>query len=266
MPEGDILRRVAIQLTKAMVDRPITYCLLRWPSLGGVDLSGQTIESIEAYGKHVLMHLDQGDTLRTHLRMEGAWHIERAAPGGQPDPKGRTKSWHARAVIANQEWVAIGWRLGMADLLRTKDVPQLLGHLGPDVMAEGFDATKAAARITAQGNRQIGAVLLDQTVVAGIGTIFMAESLFHHRVRPDRPASQVPNPAELLDYAAFILKRSVASRGPTATGSTYGGQVTLVHGRARLPCRMCGTAIEVMMVGAAPFDRPAFYCPACQPD
>jgi len=248
-----------------MVNQPITYSLLRWPTLGALDLTGRTIESIEAYGKHVLMHFDQGDTLRTHLRMEGAWYVEHAAPGGQPDRTGRARSWQARAVLANQQWVAIGWRLGMADWLRRRDLPRLLGHLGPDVMAENFNAKQAGQRLTAQGQRQIGAVLLDQTVVAGIGTIYMAESLFHHRVRPDRPACQVPNPAGLLDFAASILKRSVQAKGPTATGLTTAGQITLVHGRARQPCRVCGTPIEVMSVGQAPFDRPAYYCPVCQP-
>ena len=278
MPEGDILRRVAIRLTQALAGRPITYCLLRWPSLGSVDLTGQTIESIEAYGKNLLMHLDQGLTLHTHLRMDGAWYVEHAGPGGQPNPQGRAGSWQARAVIANLEWVAIGWRLGMANLLRRRDVAQpespaaqprtntLLGHMGPDVMAEGFQAEAAAGRILAQGQRQIGAVLLDQSVVAGIGTIYMAESLFHCHIRPDRPANQVPDPAGLLNYAATILKRYVKANQPTATGLSTAGQTTMVHGRQHQPCRVCGTLVEVMMVGLAPFDRPAFYCPSCQPE
>ncbi|MCL1897274.1 MAG: Fpg/Nei family DNA glycosylase [Micrococcales bacterium] len=266
MPEGDIARRVAIRLTKALVGQPITYSQLRWPTLGAVSLTGQTIESIEAVGKHLLMHLDNQNTLRTHLRMDGAWYIEKAVGPGRPARTGRARSPKARAVIANQQWVAIGWLLGMADLLRTRDLPRLLGHLGPDVMADGFDAEQAATRVLAQGSRTIGATLLDQTVVTGIGTIYMAESLFRWRVRPDRPANQTPDVPGLLDYAASILHRSVAAEGPTATGLTTAGEITMVHGRQHMPCRLCQTPIEVMMVGLPPFDRPAWYCPACQPN
>jgi endonuclease-8 len=265
MPEGDILRRVARRLTPALVGKPITYCLLRWPTLGGVSLTGQTVQKVAAYGKHVFMDLDSGFTFRSHLRMDGAWIIERAV-AGRPDPRSfRPKSWQARAVLANAEWVAIGWRLGMADLLRTRDVERLTGPLGPDVMADGFDAAAAAERVLAEGRRPIGATLLDQSVVAGIGTIYMAESLHAWGVRPDRPAEQVPDVAGLLRHAAFLLRRSVEARTPTATGQTLAGQTSLVHGREKRPCRKCGTAIAVMRVGLAPYDRPAFYCPACQP-
>jgi len=263
VPEGDILRRVAARLGQAMVDREVIYCLLRWPTLGGVDLAGRTITGIEAYGKHVMMHFDDGFTFRSHLRMDGSWRIERAV-SGRPNPTGRAKSWQARAVIGNQDWVAIGWRLGMADLLRTRDVDRLLKPLGPDVMASDFDPTQAAKRLSSQGQRWIGAALLDQSLVAGIGTIYMAESLFKWQVRPNRPANQVEDLAGLLSYAGRILNRSVAAVSPTATGQTRAGWITMVHGREHLPCRLCGTGIEVMMVGSAPFDRPAFYCPTCQ--
>ncbi|MDR1800200.1 MAG: hypothetical protein LBR19_10045 [Bifidobacteriaceae bacterium] len=265
MPEGDILRRVAIRLSQALTGYPLTYCRFRWPTLGGVDLTGQVIEQIEAYGKHVLMHLDTGFTLRTHLRMDGAWIVEKAASGGQPAAGSRAGSWQARAVLGTVRWIAIGHKLGMADLLRTRDVGRLLGPLGPDVMAPGFDAVAAAARVTAQGERGIGATLLDQRVVAGIGTIYMAESLFHWRVRPNRPANQVPDVPGLLTYASKILRRSVMARTPTATGDTTRGHESLVHGREHQPCRRCTTPIEVMRVGQPPLDRPAFYCPSCQP-
>ncbi|MDR1823927.1 MAG: hypothetical protein LBR27_01075 [Bifidobacteriaceae bacterium] len=265
MPEGDILRRVAIRLNQALTGYPLTYCLFRWPTLGGVDLTGQVIEQIEAYGKHVLMHLDSGYTLRTHLRMDGAWIVEKAADGGRPGPGSRARSWNARAVVGTQKWVAIGHKLGMADLLRTRDVQRLLAPLGPDVMAPDFDPVDGAARVAAQGDRGIGATLLDQHVVAGIGTIYMAESLFHWRVRPDRPARTVPDLPGLLTYAGEILRRSVQARTPTATGNTAPGQAALVHGREHQPCRRCSTPIEVMRVGDPPFDRPAFFCPHCQP-
>jgi endonuclease-8 len=258
------LRRAAARLNDALAGRPITYCLLRWPTLGGVDLTGQTVQDIHAYGKHVFMALDSGYTFRSHLRMDGLWLIE-PAQGGRPRADSRARRWTTRAVLANESWVAIGHRLGMADLLRTRDVARITGALGPDVMADGFDAAAAARRVLEQGNRKIGAVLLDQHVVVGIGTIYMAESLFAWRVRPDRPAAQVPDVEGLLTEARRLLKRSAAARTPTATGDRQKGRTSLVHGREHLPCRRCATPIAVMRVGVPPLDRPAFYCPSCQP-
>ncbi|MDR1187187.1 MAG: hypothetical protein LBK95_07010 [Bifidobacteriaceae bacterium] len=265
MPEGDILRRVAARLDQVLAGQAVTYCLFRWPSLGGVDLRGQTVEAVEAYGKHVLMRLDSGFTFRSHLRMDGAWLIERAVDG-RPGTGSRAGQWTARAVLANRSWVVIGHKLGMADLLRSRDLGRLTGRLGPDVMADGFDAGQAAEAVAAQGRRGIGATLLDQTVVAGIGTIYMAESLFAWRVRPDRAAASVPDVPGLLKQARRLLWRSVEARTPTATGLTGRGQTSQVHGREHLPCRRCSTPIRVMRVGSPPLDRPAFYCPTCQPD
>jgi endonuclease-8 len=264
MPEGDILRRVARRLEQVLAGRVIMYSLFRWPSLGGVDLTGQSVEQVEAYGKHVLMRLDSGFTFRSHLRMDGAWLVERALDG-RPAKGSRAGRWTNRAVLANQNWVVIGHKLGMADLLRSRDLGRLTGRLGPDVMAADFDAERAAGLVRAQGRRGIGATLLDQTVVAGIGTIYMAESLFAWQVRPDRPAADVPDLPGLLECARRLLWRSVEARTPTATGLTGRGQTSLVHGRERAPCRRCGTPIAVMRVGLAPLDRPAFYCPNCQP-
>ncbi|MDR1634389.1 MAG: hypothetical protein LBS27_05605 [Bifidobacteriaceae bacterium] len=264
MPEGDILRRVALRLSQVLVDQTITYCLFRWPSLAGADLTGQTVERVDAYGKHLLMRLDSGLTFRSHLRMDGAWLVEKAVDGS-PASGSRAERWTARAVLANQSWVVIGQRLGMADLLRSRDLERLTGRLGPDVMAEDFDPDQAAGRVAAQGDRGIGTTLLDQTVVAGIGTIYMAESLFEWRVRPDRPANRVPDLPGLLAYARRLLWRSVNARTPTATGLTGRGQTSLAHGREHQPCRRCSTPIAVMRVGVPPLDRPAFYCPTCQP-
>jgi endonuclease-8 len=197
--------------------------------------------------------------------MDGLWLIEPAS-GGRPLENSRAWRWTSRAVLANESWVAIGHRLGMADLLPTRDLERLTGKLGPDVMADGFDAEAAGRALAAEGERPIGAALLDQRVVAGIGTIYMAESLFAWRVRPDRPAGDVENPAGLLECARRLLKRSAASRTPTATGITVKGQTSLVHGREHQPCRRCGEPITVMRVGVPPLDRPAFYCPNCQPN
>jgi endonuclease-8 len=256
-----VVRRLDMVLTGT----PLTYTLLRWPTLGGIDLAGRTVTSVEAYGKHILMHIDDGRTLRTHLRMDGTYYIERAA-GGRPTASSRAHRWTSRAVLVTEEWAAIGHKLGMADLVRTRDMRTLVGHLGQDIMADDFDADRAGQAIHAEGSRPIGATLLDQTVVAGIGTIYLAEGLFAWQVHPGRASDLVPDPSGLMRHIRELLWRSVRARTGTATGDTRRGFTTLAHGREHLPCRRCRTPIDVMRVGLPPMDRPAFYCPRCQPE
>jgi endonuclease-8 len=264
MPEGDFVRRVRNRLDQALTGRELTYAALRWPTLGGVSLTGLAVTGVETYGKHLFIDLSDGRTFHSHLRMDGSYHIERAE-AGRPGPRSRAGRSTTRAILANAEWVAIGHQLGMADVVPTARAGDLVAHLGPDVMAPDFDPAEAATRITAQGDRSIGETLLDQTVVAGIGTIYLAESLFKWRVRPDRPSRDVPDPAGLLAYAREILWCSVESRTGTATGDTRRGFTTNAHGRQHQPCRRCRHPIAVMRVGRPPLDRPAFYCPTCQP-
>jgi endonuclease-8 len=264
MPEGDIICRVAERLDSVLTGLPLTYCLFRWPSLAQKDLTGMIVSNVRPYGKHLLIDFSSGLTFRSHLRMDGAWLIERAFDG-RPGQSSRGQRWTARAVLANQSWVVIGNKLGMADLVATRRCNELIGHLGPDVMAEDFQSAKAAQRFEGQVGRMIGEALLDQTLVTGIGTIYMAESLFAWRTRPDRPSDQVNDLAGLLECARRLLKRSVAAGTPTATGLTETGRTSYVHGREHQPCVRCSTPIACMRVGAPPFDRPAFYCPTCQP-
>lgn len=261
MPEGDVLRRVARRLTAALGTGPLVRADLRWPSLAGTDLVGvQALESV-AYGKHVLTRLTDGRTLHTHLRMDGTWTVRPTAT--PPERLGRHE---IRAVLATQRWTCIGMLLGMMDVVRTRDEHTILGHLGPDLMADEPNLDRAAANLRAQGERPVGEVLLDQRVAAGIGTIYLAETLWAFRISPWRPCSGVPDPRAVYATAAFLMRRSADGASLTSTGDTRPGWTTHVHSRLGLPCRRCHTPITVAPVGQAPLERPAFYCPTCQPD
>ena len=263
MPEGDIVLRVARRLDAALAGQVLVRGELRWPDLGGVDLAGVGVVGHGTYGKHLLTRLGDGRTLHTHLRMEGRWRLVRTweltAGAGRAD-----RSPQVRAVLAAERWTCLGIDLGMMDLLRTRDEEGFLAHLGPDVLAPDVDLTEAAARILAQGDRGIGEVLLDQTVVAGLGTIYMAETLWAHRVWPWRPAGTLGDTAgELATTARRLMLRSARARTPTATGDAR--RRTNVHGRERQPCSRCGTPVARAEVGRAPTARSAYYCPSCQP-
>ncbi|WP_127130772.1 Fpg/Nei family DNA glycosylase [Georgenia sp. SYP-B2076] len=262
MPEGDIVLRVARRLDAALAGEVLVRGELRWPNLGGEDLAGVAVVGHGTYGKHLLTRLGDGRTLHTHLRMEGRWRLVRtadlAAGASRAD-----RSPQVRAVLASHRWACLGIDLGMMDLLRTRDENRLLAHLGPDVLAPDVDMAAAAERVLAEGARGIGEVLLDQTVVAGLGTIYMAESLWAHRVWPWRPAGTLGDTAaDLVATARRLMLRSAQARTPTATGDAR--RTTNVHGRERQPCPRCGTPVARGEVGRAPTARVAYYCPSCQ--
>lgn len=268
MPEGDVLRRTAARLDQALAGHRLVRSDLRWPTAATVDLRGRTVLGTRPYGKHLLTRFDDGTTLHTHLRMDGYWRV---APTGEPRAVGRSP--YIRAVLADARWTALGHHIGMLDVLRTRDERTLVGHLGPDVLDEDFDSTpgvpvggapvhdlpspgidESLRRWAAQGDRPVGEVLLDQRVVAGIGTIFMAESLFVERWWPFTPADAVEDPARILRTARELMRRSVVTGRP----------VEAVHSRDRRPCVRCGTPIRRDEVGVPPMQRPVFWCPRCQ--
>ncbi len=259
MPEGDIVLRVARRLDAALTGQPLTRGELRWGNLGGVDLAGAVVTGNHPVGKHLLTRLDDGRTLHTHLRMDGSWWITRAGA-----ERGADRPPWVRAVLGTATWTCIGRSLGMVDLVRTRDEHLLVGHLGPDLLADGVDLEECGRRLRDQGDRPVGAALLDQTVVAGIGTLYLAESLWAHRVHPLRPARDVSEP--VCDTARMLMLRSADAPLPTATGEQAPGRRSHVHGRERRPCRRCGAPIAVVQVGPPDKLRPAFFCPSCQPD
>jgi endonuclease VIII len=263
VPEGDTVRRSARTLEQALSGRVLQRAELRWPSAVGVDLTGRTVLRTSSYGKHLLTRFDDGRTLHTHLRMEGSWAIART---GTPGARGRGP--YIRAVLGNEVWTALGDRLGMLDVVDTRDEHTLVGHLGPDLLDEDFPTTglpEALRRMAARGSAPIAEVLLDQTVVAGIGTIWTAEPLFLLRIWPWTPADRLTDPAALLELTRRLMLRSVASTGgPTVTGEAGRGLTNYVHSRMGRPCRRCGTPIERGQARKPPMERPIFFCPRCQ--
>ena len=245
-----MLRRTAALLDRALAGQRLVRAELRWPGAGGLDLTGRTVLRTVPYGKHLLTRLDDGRTLHTHLRMDGSWRVwpSGAAPAA-------ARSADVRAVLGVEHHVAVGYLLGMLDVLRTLDERTVVGHLGPDILADPVNGTELLRRWHAAGARPAAEVLLDQRVVAGIGTIFMAESLFAEGIWPWTPAERVADPARLLGRARRLMQRSVAAGRPDER----------VHGRAGRPCTRCGGPIAMGTAFEPPVQRAVFWCPRCQP-
>ncbi len=261
MPEGDTVWRTADRLHRALAGSVVTRAELRWPSAPVVDLSGSRTLEVVARGKHLLHRFDTGSTLHTHLRMEGQWRVEH--PGSRTDRALRRDD--LRAAVLTEQWSAVGLRLGMLDLVPTTSESDLVGHLGPDVLGPDWDPAAVSLRIGTYGGF-VGDALLDQRVLAGVGTFWASEVLFLERVLPWAAASEVPADTvdRLLARLHRLMRAAAGSGWQGSTGIQRAGEEAYVHARSGRPCRRCGSTVRVAMTGTPPRERTLFSCPTCQ--
>jgi endonuclease-8 len=273
MPEGDTIFRAARTLHRALAGKPVTSFESALPALNRIHddapVTGRTIERVTAVGKHVLMHFSGNLVLRTHMRMNGSWHIYR------PGERWQRSRRDMRIRIATETFEAVGFNIPVAEFTSE---PRLTSHpelrmLGPDVLSEGFSAAEALRRIRNRGTTAIADVLLNQRVLAGLGNVYKSEVLFICRVNPFILVRDLSDThlAAIVETARRMLTANV-SEG-LALMTTYTGfrrttgrgdpkERLWVYGRARLPCRRCETAIRVRKHGSDA--RLTYWCPKCQ--
>lgn len=276
MPEGDVVWRTARELHAALAGRVLTRSDFRVPRFATVDLAGRVVLETASRGKHLLTRVDGGVTIHTHLRMDGSWRI-RPARGGDADPsrggaaradpdpgpghsyahaysRGRgasaryvsaVRDHRVRVVLENSQWQAVGYLLGVVEVLRTASEDRAVGHLGPDLLGPDWDSAEAVGRLRADPGRPIGEALLDQRNLAGIGNLYRAEVLFVRGVSPWRPVGEVPDLPDLVETARRMLEANKERATQVTTGNAARGQETWVYGRAGRPCRRCGTPVTV---------------------
>lgn len=263
MPEGDTVWQAAQRLHRGLEGRPLREVDLRWPGLSTLDLVGRTTLEVVARGKHLLHRLSEGITIHSHLRMEGSWRVG-------PVPARRPSAWGAgdvRALLRTEDTVALGRRLGMLDVVATADEDTLVGHLGPDVLGSDWDIDTALANLRREPDVPVALALLDQRNLAGLGTVYVSESLFRQHISPWTPVGELPEVAlsHVVERAHRLIGANRAVTVRTLTGSRVAGEENHVHGRAGRPCRQCGETVRVDPIGTAPLDRVMFHCPRCQP-
>lgn len=275
MPEGDTVWLAARRLHERMADAVIIDSDFRWPSLANASVTGRTLLEVVPRGKHLLFRFDDGRTLHTHFRMEGSWHLYRDGERWKGGPASSV-----RVVLRTDEWVAVGFRLPVVDLLSTSDEGSVVGHLGPDVLGPDWSAERAVANLRARPERAIGMALLDQRNLAGIGNIYRTEALFLCQVHPATPVGQVPDLEAVVACARRLMERNKARPSQSTTGEEGFGRAHYVFERGRRPCRRCGTTIRVgqqaddlgegqvslLGHGAVGAPRLTYWCPTCQPD
>ncbi|MGI9156168.1 MAG: DNA-formamidopyrimidine glycosylase family protein [Marmoricola sp.] len=257
MPEGDTVWRTARSLDQALTGHRVEADF-RVPALATTKLDARGLETLSR-GKHLLTRFDSGDTLHTHLKMEGSWHLYR------PGETWRRVGHEARVVLTSPEWVAVGFALGIVELVRTDAETTVVGHLGPDLLGPDWDPDQAVARIAADPARAIAEALLDQRNLAGVGNMYQAELLFVVGLHPRTPVAASGDLRRLVDRAHRLLLANRERSQQTTTGDLRRGRRLWVYGRLRESCRRCGTRIESDRQGPVGRERTSFWCPTCQP-
>ena len=257
MPEGDNVHYAARSLNDALAGQVLTECDVRVPAYATVDLSGQAVDEVVARGKHLLMRVGEV-TVHSHLKMEGAWHLYR------PGEKWRRPAWQARIILRTAERVAVGFELGVLEVIPRTEEDAVVGHLGPDLLGPDWDAAEALNRMLADPERPIGLALLDQRVMAGLGNVYRAEVCFLRGVLPTRPAGEVNNPEKMVDLAHRLISANRDRTTRTTTGRLR-GDTYWVYGRGGKPCLRCGTIVLRGELGESQLAiRSTYYCPVCQ--
>jgi endonuclease-8 len=263
VPEGDTIFRVAGALRGHLVGRRIEAARARVPGPRIERVVGSRVTEVESRGKHLLVHFDTGLVLHSHLRMHGTWH--RYAPG----ERWRRPATQARVVLEVPDSVVVCFDAPVMELLEERAIAlhPALRALGPDLLAEQFDAEDALRRLRAPARQglSLAEALLDQRAQAGVGNVFKSEVLFLERQHPLRRVRDVDDDTlrRLLTTAEEQLRINTTTRSRVTTGRRPASSRTWVYGRAGRPCLRCGARIEHARIGDLP--RPTFWCPRCQP-
>jgi len=263
MPEGDTVHAVARVLSRELPGKTLERMELH--DRGEIrELRGTVVESVEAIGKHLLVHftanpVEEGTppprrewTLRVHLGMKGSWR--------KFDPRGpRPPRLTVSLVVGDVMYACIN--AYRSELLRSAGVRQhpRLARLGPDLLEEPprIDEIVERALLPAHAGREIADLLLDQRVASGIGNIYKSEILFMRRIHPKTLVGALDREAmhAIFAEAARLMRLGLA----TSKGV---GKVA-VYGRKGRPCKRCRTPIERFLQGD--MARSTYFCPRCQP-
>jgi endonuclease-8 len=245
MPEGDAVHRAARRLRvlagqRVAVETPHPRAATKGLA---ARLDGRLLESVEAVGKNVLLRFEGGLVLRSHLRMNGRWRVE---------PRGAPRSGRPWLVLRGEEYEAVLWNGPVLELARDA---RGIAQLGPDILGRPPEIDAMLARLRAERQeRAVGDALLDQRLVAGIGNMWKAETLWQSRVSPWSALADVSD--EELRETLTVAHRLMQGRLDGARPLHH------VYRRVGRACRRCGGVIRSYPQGENA--RLAYWCPRCQ--
>jgi endonuclease-8 len=243
MPEGDALHRAARKLQVLVgqqvgVETPHPRAAV---SRVAERLDGRKLLGVQAVGKNLLLSFEGGLVLRSHLRMTGRWQVVKTGTRRVGSP------W---LVLRGGGHEAVLWNGPVLDLSARGTL-----RLGPDILADPPDLARMVANLRREHEaRELGDALLDQRIVAGIGNIWKAESLWHAQVSPWRRLADVTDDElrTVLGQATRLIRSSLEEWSDSRA----------VYRRAGRPCLRCATPIRSR--GQGDDNRTAYWCPGCQ--
>jgi len=222
------------------------------------NLAGQRIDRLERRGKYLIFHLSSGQALIVHLRMTGALLLNPRDPN------------HARVIFHfdDSSQLAFTDRRRLGAIWLAEDAKAVTRKLGPEPLEAHF-TTEILAKLLQKRQAPIKAVLLDQSLIAGIGNMYADEALFLARIHPLRQANSLSHQEvqELYQAIRQVLQKAIDSKGASidtykrpggATGAAH-QDFHVAHQKGK-PCPKCFTPIERLPIR----NRGSYFCPRCQ--
>ena len=267
MPEGHTLHRLARDQSLAFAGRPVHVTSPQGRfAAGAALLDDRVLDEVTAHGKHLFACFG-ADTLHVHL---GPYGTYTSGEGTPPPPRGALRMrWEGEGPDGLGVWTDLRGATA-CEVLTAPEVDRILDRLGPDPLRPRSDGTPAHRRI-AGSRTALGALLMDQSVLAGVGNVYRAEILFRQRMSPFRPGRDVTAAEWDAMWADLVvLMKAGVKAGRIVTteredrerrrGPALREDAHYVYRRQGLPCRICATEVRTEeMVG-----RNLYWCPTCQ--
>ncbi len=269
MPEGHTIHRHARRHQKALAGQTVAMGSPQGRfSDGARRLDGRVLETVDAHGKHLFYRWEGAETLHIHLGLFGKFRFYRTSPPPPP-------SVNTRLSMAGEDTTIYLAGPTICRLIDPAEEESIRSRLGPDPLRNGSAAQKLSQFHVNLLRRRIpiGAALLDQRVVAGIGNVYRAEALFRTGIDPHLPARELASEAvdRLWSESTALLRAGVKAGGiitvdPADVGARRRSEIErderlYVYGRHGEPCRRCGNTIATTEMAS----RRIWWCPACQP-
>jgi formamidopyrimidine-DNA glycosylase len=286
MPELPEVETVRKGLVPALEGRRILRVEQRRPDLRfpfpdrmAERLTGRLVERLDRRAKYLLIRLDGGETLLSHLGMSGRYSIEAADGAVQPGDFVHAEPAnprHDHVVLTVEGGVTVRYndprRFGFMDLFATahEDANTFLRDLGPEPNSNSFSSAHLDQALAGR-RTPIKAALLDQSIVAGLGNIYVCEALHRARISPRRLSASIPGAraARLAPVVRQVIDEAILAGGSTlrdfaaADGALgYFQHRFRAYGRQgeACPSEGCGGVIDRIIQSG----RSTFFCPACQ--
>ena len=264
MPEGHTVHRTANQFNEYFAGKALAVSSPQGRFSSGAKLvDGVRLEKAWAVGKQMLLDFENELTIRIHLGIYGKWSFVKLE-GAVPEPVGQV-----RARFASGEWLVDLRGPTVCDVAPSAEAHETLKRLGPDPLnldPTGEERNRFVANVQAS-RKPIGLLLMEQSVISGVGNVYRAELLFRAGIDPQRPGQSVPREmVEAIWQDAVKLMKVGEATGIMITRDELLAELPeksecyFVYKREGLPCRVCGSDIRIGLMAT----RKLYWCPKCQ--